>query len=559
MAVNKRPSGTEEDLEATAELPAIDISSITAESGIPDVGSSTDSFPVPAVAVGAAELADSLREVEQRLQRKTERVQFLEQALEAARARETGYEAQLAELRRKAAEQDEALRADHARREAALRAGSEEREAALRAGAEEREAALRTGAEEREAALKAEIEVARAGQAQLRGELEVVREDLTRTRAELTRTREQLAEQLIALGQAQREAGRRAAEQRRQEADLTELRRRGERTHEALSRWQGFRNVSVSQLAEVEAALHAAESRHVAALAAIESRHATALSAVEGRSTTALAAMESRHAEAVAQAESRHAAAMAEAESRYAAAIAEAESRHAAAVAEAESRHAEALTGLQERLAARETELAEVRRLYEELHAREQQLLARETAVGETEAAQEEQRARFEALQAEAQDAQQRLRETEELARTSAERVHRLEAEAQAGAALLGSLQQSIERLGKEDTGSRPAPPPAHETAVRMLIRQEGGADVVYPLGRRTTIGRIPANDIQVDAAHVSRHHAVLLSSPEHCVLEDLNSTNGVLVNGHRVSRQILKDGDTVAIGRVTFRYQQRS
>jgi pSer/pThr/pTyr-binding forkhead associated (FHA) protein len=93
--------------------------------------------------------------------------------------------------------------------------------------------------------------------------------------------------------------------------------------------------------------------------------------------------------------------------------------------------------------------------------------------------------------------------------------------------------------LKREDTGSRPALAPATgELVLRVLIRHEGGSDVVYPLGRRTSIGRTVDNDIQVDTTFISRHHAVLLSSPDHCIVEDLNSTNGVLVNGHRIGRQ---------------------
>jgi pSer/pThr/pTyr-binding forkhead associated (FHA) protein len=91
-----------------------------------------------------------------------------------------------------------------------------------------------------------------------------------------------------------------------------------------------------------------------------------------------------------------------------------------------------------------------------------------------------------------------------------------------------------------------------------VLIRQEGNAEVVHPIGRRTSIGRTPENDIQIDTVHVSRRHAVLLSNSDHCIVEDLNSTNGVLVNGRRIGRQLLQDGDTVMIGKTEFRYQQR-
>jgi pSer/pThr/pTyr-binding forkhead associated (FHA) protein len=78
-------------------------------------------------------------------------------------------------------------------------------------------------------------------------------------------------------------------------------------------------------------------------------------------------------------------------------------------------------------------------------------------------------------------------------------------------------------------------------------------------LGRKTTIGRTPDNDVQVDAKFVSRHHAVILAGPTHTIIEDLNSTNGVIVNGRRILRQTLKDGDIVLIGKAPFRFAVRS
>jgi pSer/pThr/pTyr-binding forkhead associated (FHA) protein len=50
----------------------------------------------------------------------------------------------------------------------------------------------------------------------------------------------------------------------------------------------------------------------------------------------------------------------------------------------------------------------------------------------------------------------------------------------------------------------------------------------------------------------------VLLAGPVHTSIEDLNSTNGVFVNGKRVSRHTLKDGDRVTVGRTQFRYTVR-
>jgi pSer/pThr/pTyr-binding forkhead associated (FHA) protein len=103
-----------------------------------------------------------------------------------------------------------------------------------------------------------------------------------------------------------------------------------------------------------------------------------------------------------------------------------------------------------------------------------------------------------------------------------------------------------------------PVREPAADGATRLLIQSDGGREVVHVLGRKTGIGRTPDNDLQIDAKYISRHHAVILAGPAHTIIEDLNSTNGVLVNGRRISRQALKDGDQVTIGRAEYRFAVR-
>jgi pSer/pThr/pTyr-binding forkhead associated (FHA) protein len=98
----------------------------------------------------------------------------------------------------------------------------------------------------------------------------------------------------------------------------------------------------------------------------------------------------------------------------------------------------------------------------------------------------------------------------------------------------------------------------ALEGPARVLIRTDGNTDYVHVLGRRTRIGRGSDNELVLDTKHISRYHAVLLAGPVHTSIEDLNSTNGVFVNGKRVSRQALKDGDRVTVGRTQFRYSVR-
>ena len=57
----------------------------------------------------------------------------------------------------------------------------------------------------------------------------------------------------------------------------------------------------------------------------------------------------------------------------------------------------------------------------------------------------------------------------------------------------------------------------------------------------------------------MSRHHALVLVGPRDTVIEDLNSTNGVLVNGRKVARQVLNDGDSLTFGETQFRYFARA
>ncbi len=128
--------------------------------------------------------------------------------------------------------------------------------------------------------------------------------------------------------------------------------------------------------------------------------------------------------------------------------------------------------------------------------------------------------------------------------------IRRLEEETANSAVLLGAIQQRL-----DSTGSHEIAPDGDK---RLLIRSEGDSEVVHVLSRKTSVGRTPDNDLQIDAKYISRHHAVILAGPAHTIIEDLNSTNGVLVNGRRITRQTLKDGDAVVIGKTVFRFAVR-
>jgi pSer/pThr/pTyr-binding forkhead associated (FHA) protein len=72
--------------------------------------------------------------------------------------------------------------------------------------------------------------------------------------------------------------------------------------------------------------------------------------------------------------------------------------------------------------------------------------------------------------------------------------------------------------------------------------------------GTLKTMGRAPRADFVVDAALVSRVHCRFTSSDRgQLEIEDLGSTNGTFVNGRKVNKVVLSEGDKLTIGRVEF------
>ena len=71
----------------------------------------------------------------------------------------------------------------------------------------------------------------------------------------------------------------------------------------------------------------------------------------------------------------------------------------------------------------------------------------------------------------------------------------------------------------------------------------------------RTSIGRRATNDIQIDNLAISGEHARVVTLRDDSFLEDLNSTNGTLVNGLPVKKHLLKNGDVVELGKYKLKY----
>jgi hypothetical protein len=133
--------------------------------------------------------------------------------------------------------------------------------------------------------------------------------------------------------------------------------------------------------------------------------------------------------------------------------------------------------------------------------------------------------------------------------------IRRLERSESNNANVLGRIQTSIERLGSVPAGLTGTATGAAADWSAELIRIDGQEPVTHVLQRRTRIGRASGCELQIESGSVSRHHALIVVGPREAIIEDLNSTNGVIVNGRKVTRQPLVDGDAVTIGEIQFRY----
>jgi hypothetical protein len=90
----------------------------------------------------------------------------------------------------------------------------------------------------------------------------------------------------------------------------------------------------------------------------------------------------------------------------------------------------------------------------------------------------------------------------------------------------------------------------------RLILSLDGSVLAEYNMSKeRYTLGRLPDNDVRVDNAAVSGHHALIINILNDSFLEDLNSTNGTYVNGKLIKKHALQHGDVITIGHHHLRF----
>jgi len=90
----------------------------------------------------------------------------------------------------------------------------------------------------------------------------------------------------------------------------------------------------------------------------------------------------------------------------------------------------------------------------------------------------------------------------------------------------------------------------------KLILSMDGLVLKEVPLNKeRMSIGRKPHNDIQIDNLAISGDHAAVVTILNDSFLEDMNSTNGTLVNGQLIKKHFLKNGDVIELGKYKLKY----
>jgi serine/threonine protein kinase len=122
------------------------------------------------------------------------------------------------------------------------------------------------------------------------------------------------------------------------------------------------------------------------------------------------------------------------------------------------------------------------------------------------------------------------------------------------------SLGQAFERALQPPAiafTSEAPPPPRSDARFLLRVLRGDGVGSTTEVGRRLTMGRSLGIELPLRDEKASRLHArIERDSNERYLFEDLNSLNGSFVNGVRVTKIILNDGDELAIGNVVFRFE---
>jgi pSer/pThr/pTyr-binding forkhead associated (FHA) protein len=95
----------------------------------------------------------------------------------------------------------------------------------------------------------------------------------------------------------------------------------------------------------------------------------------------------------------------------------------------------------------------------------------------------------------------------------------------------------------------------------KLIVLDTGQVQIsqsVYFLGETASLGRFEGNEVVIDDTFVSHEHSCITRNRQAYWLSDLHSTNGTFLNNQKLTEEtMLKSGDLIKVGPVTFRFER--
>jgi len=89
----------------------------------------------------------------------------------------------------------------------------------------------------------------------------------------------------------------------------------------------------------------------------------------------------------------------------------------------------------------------------------------------------------------------------------------------------------------------------------KFLLQYQGALIRETPANETVTVGRKPDNDIIIDNPAVSNHHCKITFTANTFFIEDLHSSNGLFLNGKRITQSQLQDKDVIVVGKHALQF----
>ncbi|HEY5928478.1 MAG TPA: sigma 54-interacting transcriptional regulator [Kofleriaceae bacterium] len=90
----------------------------------------------------------------------------------------------------------------------------------------------------------------------------------------------------------------------------------------------------------------------------------------------------------------------------------------------------------------------------------------------------------------------------------------------------------------------------------RLVVHEPGGVSTAVDVVREVRIGREAGLEVVLADTQASRHHATIAKEGAQWVVSDAKSRHGTFVNGQRVTRHVLADGDRLQIGSTQLQFE---